>query len=237
MSRFAVSVDVPVLVPFRSDGAARQKNWEMIRAEVWGDSNLIVGEDNPEGAFNRSLALNRASDQAGDWDVVVIADADSFTDPHKVAEAVEVAKETRKLVFPFTGWFNVESDEIPSFMKTGQVEPRQNRKVNPLSNSALMVVPREVWNAVNGFDEHFVGWGYEDMAFIQAVKVLTGEPIRFPGYVYHMEHPRPPEDLPTPVKGPQFLYNENRFKSYRNCGLRSDMRNMVEGNRVTLETA
>ena len=40
--------------------------------------------------------------------------------------------------------------------------------------STMVVVPRKLWNAVGGFDEGFVGWGWEDCAFSAACAALGG---------------------------------------------------------------
>ena len=56
--------------------------------------------------------------------------------------------------------------------------------------SSCVVIPRSVWEITGGFDERFVGWGQEDVAFIQAARLLVGPIERVDGFVWHLWHPK-----------------------------------------------
>jgi hypothetical protein len=62
-------------------------------------------------------------------------------------------------------------------------------RTNPISWSCCIAIPRAVFDDLGGFDERFVGWGFEDMAFQSVVCGLYGWE-RIDGDVYHLWHPR-----------------------------------------------
>lgn len=228
----APTLDVPVIVPFRDDGASRTRVWSLIWEHYWPNCSLMLS-GSPDGPFNRSAAINQGVDAFKNADVVVVADADSVTNPYALERAVGLARDTGKMVFPFHRWVSVYEDEAEDFLKTWQLDWDRPRKINPLSHSAILVIPRNVWERVNGFDEHFKGWGFEDMAFFHAVKTLTGDPLRLEGDVFHIEHDRDPASLPD-SRDAQYLANQARYEMYTRLTLRSDLSNILDHNRVTL---
>ena len=51
------------------------------------------------------------------------------------------------------------------------------------------MVHREAWDEVGGYDERFVGWGYEDSAMnIELATTRRWE--RMPGESWHLSHPQ-----------------------------------------------
>ena len=55
------------------------------------DYRVVEGE-HTEGPFNRSAAINAAAKLAGNWDVAVIADADTWVPYAQLDEAVRLAR-------------------------------------------------------------------------------------------------------------------------------------------------
>ena len=55
--------------------------------------------------------------------------------------------------------------------------------------SSAVVVTRKTWDAVGGFDERFVGWGWEDVAFRCAVETVTGRELtKIASTCWHLFH-------------------------------------------------
>lgn len=78
-----------VLIPFRSDGGRRDQLLAWVTARwqlVHPDFEVFVGSHDDGGPFNRSAALNVAAAEAGDWDLAVLADGDSFVGGEQVAD-------------------------------------------------------------------------------------------------------------------------------------------------------
>ena len=93
-------MNVVILVPYRAGVGDRDRLWEFAR--TWWENDhpdwpIIEGHHNA-GPFNRAAAINLAAEQADDWDVAVIIDADILCDPHAVRAAVEVAAATDAMV-------------------------------------------------------------------------------------------------------------------------------------------
>lgn len=230
MSRF----DVPILVPRRRDDGPRDEIWDGIMREYWYDANLYEGYHETDGPFNRSAAINTAADLAGDWDVAVIADADSvLADMGKLWGATALAMKTQQLVIPHSRWVNIDQDETEEFLETTKpiVRWKKTRTIYSLTLSSILVVPRSVWDTVNGFDERFVGWGWEDTAFMYAVDHMTPGHIRLEGDVYHLAHERPHADINRQLD-PGFIANSNHFRNlYKRSTTAAQLRRVVTKNR------
>jgi len=58
-----------------------------------------------------------------------------------------------------------------------------------LPPNLISVIPRHQFEAINGFDENFKGWGGEDYAFFKSLIVFFGEANKITGIAYHLNHP------------------------------------------------
>jgi len=223
-------VDCPILVPRRDDRGPRDIIWEKIRSYVWGRAHVMEGH-HLDGPFNRSAAINTAAKKAGDWDIAVIADSDSFVHPEQLTAAVALAKKTRRLVIPHSRWVNVTMDESMEFLRSGQLLYDKKRDIYNATVSSVLVVPREVWDSVNGFDQRFKGWGWEDVAFMEAVEVLAQGHIRLEGSVYHLAHARPEADVNRQLD-PGYIANRNHWRNYKLAKGEYGMRTIVSRNMI-----
>lgn len=191
-------MDVVVLVPRRPE-PWRDRLWEYARAGLDASFHWarVVEGLSVDGPFNRSRALNEAA-EGSDWDVAVILDADTVPTYHpNVGEAVDLALKTGKLVLP--------QDTFRSLSRAGTkavlaaecaIEDAEKRWDYPNPKSSCIVVSRQTWELVGGFDERFEGWGFEDAAFFRACRALAGVE-RLPGLCYHLWHPRSEEKNPS----------------------------------------
>ncbi len=60
-----------------------------------------------------------------------------------------------------------------------------------VSWSGLVMVPREGFEAVRGYDERISWWGADDCAFALTMNALWGDCARLPGAAFHLWHPAP----------------------------------------------
>lgn len=203
---------IPVLVPRRNDHGHRDRLWRWALDVFWSRQRGYrpVEGHHVEGPFNRSLALNLASDIAGNWDVAVIADSDAWVPPEQLAEAVQLARSSNRLVAAFTEVHEVgEKDTLELLSGNVTTTPDAERvRTRPLeTQSVMLAVTRNVWEQVRGFDPKHVGWGGEDNSFWTACHVATGEPLRVDGPAYTLWHqPATREHQPR---------NAQRFAKYR----------------------
>jgi predicted glycosyltransferase involved in capsule biosynthesis len=58
------------------------------------------------------------------------------------------------------------------------------------SQAGVLVMPREAYEAVEGYDERFKIWGYEDNAFAEKLNKKWCPALRTSGDVVHLWHAR-----------------------------------------------
>lgn len=184
---------VVIIVPRRAGIPDRDRLWAF--AKSWWAENLrwdIAEGHHDVGPFNRSMAINKAAWVAGDWDVAVIIDADVICGPSEVRGAVRLATETGGMVLGYHERVMLTERGTEAVMD-GFVGNRRNPaysgRVHMDSCSSCVVVTRELFDKVGGFDERFVGWGWEDVAFRIACETLSGVPMeRISGTCWHLHH-------------------------------------------------
>lgn len=192
-----VNPRVVILVPWREQ-TERRVLWDFCRpqwVEHFPDWDIYEGAS-PDGPFNRSAAINDAARQAGDWDVALIIDADVMVNPPSVRNAVELAAQTDRMVVAHNvrimltqhGTEKILKGYEGSWRRQGFVEVEYHDSV-----SCAVAVTRRAFDTVGGFDEKFVGWGYEDSSFLIAVEAHFGHHALIAGETWHLWHPHQPE--------------------------------------------
>lgn len=195
-------MNAAVLVPRRADGGRRDALWAWVAAR-WADTHPDIpvheGHDDGPHKFNRSLAINRAAAQADGADVLIIADSDSFVAPPQIDAACRIALDpdapsfvlaydvynylsrpmSDRVMDGYGGWWGAEHGI--EWAMTGTC-------------SSMVVVPRWLFDEVGGFDEGFVGWGFEDVAFSVACQTFGGGIARVKGDAWHLWHLSSPEN-------------------------------------------
>jgi len=197
-------VNVVIFVPRRRDGGWRDQLWEFCVKrwiENFPEWPIIEGHHD-EGPFNRSAAINEAARIAdefvtmnGPWDVAFIIDSDTISDPDFVRQAVEIAHET--------GILTVAHDRRHMLTEFGTKRimegyagswKRYVKRTYRDSVSCAVAVSRKTWDLVGGFDERFVGWGYEDTGFHIACETVTDHSIQtLHSECWHLWHAPQPE--------------------------------------------
>jgi hypothetical protein len=187
-------VKVVFLVPRRSDGGRRDELWEWVRAR-WAVQHpgidVVVGEHDDGGPFNRSAAVNAAAREAGDWDLAVIADSDAFVTTAQLDEALGRAARTGRFTIAYESVVGLNAEMSDAVMAGFDGDWLTGVDVRLEGACSLMiVVPRPLWDRVGGFDEGFVGWGAEDVAFWRVCDTFGGGTERLRGIAWHLWHPR-----------------------------------------------
>lgn len=186
---------VVMLVPRRADGGWRDDLWRYT-SDYWSGLgiDIIEGHHDDGGPFNRGAAINSAARDGGGWDVAVIADGDVIAEYEQVQEAIARTVDTGRVTLAFEK-YRALSEAMTRRILDGFVGnwlPGARLKMDN-HVSSLVVVPRDLWDRVQGFDERMVGWGADDVAFVAACRVLGGGIERVPGTVWHLWHPESPE--------------------------------------------
>lgn len=179
-----------LLVPRRRDFGQRDRVWKWLRTH-WEDQGFTIYEGYHEvGPFNAAAALNAAS-RVGPWDVAVITNADLLVPTHQLHQAVEVARRTGSYTRAFDQYHYL-SEQATDEVLNGSVPSVEMAEWSGPFGNVPAAITRELWEAVGGEDEGFVGWGYEDISFRLACERLAGETC-VPGPLFHLWHPIAPD--------------------------------------------
>lgn len=193
------------LIPFRTDNGHREKlfQWTKKRIEFFfPESSIYVGSGG-DGEFNRSAAINEAFSQINDERVIVINDADTIWNPTVVVNGLFNLRYDGKFIIPYNTYYIMDTPstfkllDLPVYAEILKDEfdydiiAEENRSVyHAPPISGVLIMRSEHFKDIGGFDERFVGWGEEDVAFVIKATKLLGRPYRPVGDVYHLWHPR-----------------------------------------------
>lgn len=194
-------------------------------------STVLIGTSAQE-PFNRSEARNNAF-KASDADVLLVADADTVFQPDAIRGALRLIEDGAPWVIPYreqAGYYSLSQtatkriverapeDFVPEPIDEDDWEHKHASPSDPLPSWAgMLVLPRTAWDAVGGYDEAFIGWGFEDNAFRAALDRRVGPHRRVQNsYVLHLWHPRSEEEN---FGQPHMRANQARCHEYE-MGLR-----------------
>lgn len=188
---------ISILFPFRGDGGWRDRVFATLQAyygSLLPEAEICIGTSDGE-PFSRSGARNDAFRQST-GDLLVINDADTFCWTPGLTEALRLVDEgEEKFALPYDVYFNVNELWTDAWLRfNGKVDvlgelPREGYEHRLLTaESGVLVLSREAWETVGGYDENFVGYGWEDNAFITALTRANGRGLKLHGTAYHLYH-------------------------------------------------
>jgi len=196
------NVPISFLVAFRDADGARTRLWDFIRERTeieFPDAEIIVGTDDGDDPFHKTLALNRAAREATS-DIFVIWDADTWLSPDAIrAAAKQVNEAPHRWVKPWQRKIKLNAAATEHVLSLGlEWDGTLNHRPfgspehsNTFWAGPPIVLHRSAWETVGGHDERFRGWGSEDESFAFALQRLVGQPISGQrATAYHLHHPR-----------------------------------------------
>ena len=182
-------MSVVTLVPWRPGNRERERTWDFVRPKLEALGWRVVTGDGP-GKWARAAAINDAARRAGDWSVALIADADTVPEVDAIHTAVERVAHDGGALRPHNKLWMLSRIETKRFMVGAPIEPQTRHP-----GGGLLVVSREAWDAVGGYDERFIGWGHEDSDFNTRLVAYSTWDIS-DGNAWHLWHPRDAKDTP-----------------------------------------
>lgn len=222
---------VVLLVPFSSEDKSRKIIWQYVKNWLSKtlDYPLYIGEHFPDKPikYNLSAARNQAAYKAGDWDVAVINDADTVIGAKQIQAGVATAWETGAVTYPYTERYELDFDGTKMLLQdeTSNWQQHMTKHARNQPLGGCMIVRRDLWELVRGFDSGFVGWGHEDGAFAMACEVLSGKKLRrITGRSLHLEHVLAPAKKPD---NPVYLKNRERIEAYKKATMQPDAAELI----------
>ncbi len=141
--------------------------------------------DSGHQPFNRAASRNGGVADS-DGDILVVCDGDVVIEPTPLREAVAAAGDGR-LHLPYTLATLLTQDGSEHVQLGSDPATARIWHSNPYSVGGCVVVSRETWRAVGGWDGRFTTWGFEDTAFWAAVDTFVGT-TRHEGTLYDLWH-------------------------------------------------
>ena len=186
--------DAAIVVPWRST-PERELPFEL----AWRYNNATFADfkiyfsDSVGEKFNVSEARNRGCIQAIEdgFRVLVVMDADTIFERSAIVDALNVVAEGDVISYLYTNSLEPNLGLCEGLSK-GDIQlsdiDMDTYAVEGHVGSGWAMSSEMFWK-MNGWDENFVGWGYEDTALDKAYEILHGSRmLRVPGNCYRLFH-------------------------------------------------
>jgi hypothetical protein len=197
-------------------------------SQMFPDAKIYLA-DKEGGRWNISGSRNLGCEMAiaDGCDVMLVSDADVYLEPYAINESLKQVAERELVSIPYTEAIFISKDDSLSIIR-GEISDISKLKYGNSTHRHQMggayVITPEVFNKLNGWDERFVGWGFEDSAFNLAHEGLLGSEMHraegFIGFLYHKDRDKELVEL-----------NEKLFEDYTRMTA-DQMMEHVKGNRV-----
>lgn len=154
---------------------------------------VITSVDTDHETFCLAACRNRGVQLAeqGGYDVVVLADADTFPEREPLLAAIENAQTSDLVHLPYTEYRSLRRDGTKQHLAGVPLKSCNHLVVSGACSGVYVTTPATWW-AHGGQDETFRSWSPEDAAWWIAHKTLLGaEPVRHDGRVYALHHESP----------------------------------------------
>lgn len=230
--------DLSIVIPYRPTSERRMEimDWILDRyKKLFPYSRIIISDSDKDKDFSRSQSRNYGVDMV-DTKYLLLADADTIVFRSFIELGLKDVKNGAGWVVPYGTWgFYVLNKSFSDKLLAG----RTDAFVTPdafewdhqtQSWGGLILMETDSFHKVNGYDERFQGWGYEDNAFQRAMDTLVGPFSRVEsGWGAHIWHEAPDSET---WRHPQINNNTRRLKDYiAAAGNQEKMLSVVKENR------
>ena len=205
-------MSVSILVPFRANSTRdpRIKSWDWLRerwVHIMPEAEIVEGTDTGGQPFSKSVAVNDAYAKST-GDILVIADADSWVERPQLLTGIAAAERKEHLVIPWMKSWRLSEKDSKHIMAlspgtkrvvTNEMKARvEGSGPAPDSCAMVLVIQRQAFERVGGFDPRFRGWGSEDVSFGLSCWTLLGRNEFVIGEAYALYHHRPNAKIDIP---------------------------------------
>jgi hypothetical protein len=197
------TVTTSVIVPWRGGDPVRERLWAWNKARWQSTGYEIVECDDGSEPFTRGRSINRGVEEAT-GDRLILADTDtalSSLDRLENLSDYDLVKADRRgmawyILYDHHRYCALTDETTDWVLRLPPSTPFPATVVDTLecrdritSHSGLLMLSREAFDTVGGYDPGFCGWGYEDDAFWHALVTLVGSERRLKRSALHLYHP------------------------------------------------
>lgn len=155
-------------------------------------THCFVKDDNP--IFYRTKYLNELLKQAN-TSIVGIWDTDVIVPDNQIDHSItDIRKGKSIMSFPYDGSFNFCSFEDSFVFRNNRLVEYLKEKEYPNrfihSVGGAFLVNKDYYLNAGGENEHFYGWGMEDMERVKRMEILGLPVSRSDGALFHLYHSR-----------------------------------------------
>lgn len=202
-----ISIIIPYRDPIYPDRDIRKKNFEYVQKhfkKFLPTAEIIIGDqNNEEKDFCRSNAINNGVKESS-GDILILSDADVLLTKTSLKNTIKLLPK-HDFILPFGYVVKMNPDTSATLLWNDHLNFREMEEdaleiinIRPGESSygdklagGMQLITRELFDRVNGYDERFKGWGYEDTAFCWKIQKELGDyPILNDDKLYHLWHPR-----------------------------------------------
>lgn len=231
--------DVTFTIPVRIDTPARLRNIETIvkYLNTNFDTNILIGEesDRPQVShlrtetdyihyhttdpmMRRTHVLNELAKEA-DTSIVVNYDTDVLFPIAQYVNSAQLIRDGKAdMVYPYDGrFFGVHNEQdLGKFLNTLDLKQIRIQFMQHIRNDS--VGGAIFWNKEKFIEggmenENFISWGFEDDERVCRFKTLGYTIMRWPGILYHLNHPSSPNSASAHA---YYDHNQNEFLKVKN---------------------
>lgn len=229
---------ISFIIPYTPDTSERVKNKNIVLKyyqEIFPDAEFIIEETNEITAFNKCKAYNTGALKAS-HNTLVFIDIDIIVSENSLRKSIEMSQNSENIVIGYNGvaiyltydakkiltdnitydriskLLTIDSYNFDKLFKTELFEVGNLKAVG-----GCLVMNKQCFEDIKGFNPNFVGWGYEDNEIIIRAHKL-GKNIFYVNtnhpYLYHLPH----HDIEVD-KSLHVYYNNNREEYNRICSM------------------
>lgn len=177
-------MSVEIVVPWLAGCRHREDALRFVSARHRHPVRLALGT----APWVKALAV-RPAIEASDADIIVVADADCWTDG--LDAAIEAIGHGAPWAIPHRSVYRLNEQASARYMAGGidfTLDELTQEPYPGYPGGGFVVAPRETLLDVP-LDPLFVGWGQEDESWSHALTTLAGDPWRGSAHLIHLWHP------------------------------------------------